>query len=383
MRSEASDPRPRLLIVSFSDIEIDARVRRQIELFAADYRVTTCGYGDSFFSSVEHIRIAQRRSRWRQLAQAVLLKLRLSRAAFWFEPDVHSAARALRGRRFDAAIANDLESIAVASRFSTLSSTHADLHEYWPGLHDHVPAWARLRKPYFEWMLRTFAAKAASSTTVSQAIADRYESEYGIACGVVMNAGDQMQLRPTPVSQPIRLVHSGVAQPNRRLEVMMRAAASTVADVTLDLYLTQETTPYAAELRRLAADLGNRITVHPPVPYRELVGLLNRYDVGVFVLPPTSTNYALALPNKFFDFVQARLGIIIGPSADMSRLLRKYELGAVAADYDLAATTEVFDALSSETVAKWKQHSDAAAADLNFATQSGTWLDAIRKLVSQ
>ena len=37
--------KPKLLILSFSPIASDARVLKQVDLFAEDYEVTTCGYG--------------------------------------------------------------------------------------------------------------------------------------------------------------------------------------------------------------------------------------------------------------------------------------------------------------------------------------------------
>ncbi|MFV0433679.1 MAG: glycosyltransferase [Leucobacter sp.] len=367
------DTRPALLIISFSDIANDARVKKQVLRFADQFRVTTCGFGDPVREDIEHVGLSSDESIRDARIEAALLHSRAYRAAYWRQPYVRRARAALRGRGFDAVIANDLETVGLAVRDFGGERVHADLHEFFPGLHDQSPAWVKLRRPFLEWQIREFATRTASVTTVSDTIADRYLSEYGVRCEVVRNASPAQPLRATPVASPIRLVHSGGAQPNRRIEVMMRAAAASTADVTLDLYLTHEKSPYGEQLRALADELGERVTIHPPVAQAELVRTLNGYDVGIHVLPPTNTNNALALPNKFFDFVQARLGMVIGPTADMARLLEQYELGAVADDFDVAAVARVLDGLTVARVAEWKEHAEAAADELSAERQYGAW----------
>ena len=56
--------------------------------------------------------------------------------------------------------------------------------------------------------------------------------------------------------------------------------------------------------------------VHPPVTPAELPSSLNAFDVGVYVLPPRTMNHRLMLPNKFFDFVQARLALVFSTAVE-------------------------------------------------------------------
>ncbi len=378
-----TDRRPSLLIVSFSDIASDARVKKQVQLFAEDYRVTVCGRGEPVRDDVEHVRLTAAQSRAGAIGQAICLRSRAWRAAFAFEAEKRQAMRLLRGRRFDVAIANDAESIAVASRFAGPEHTLADLHEYWPGVQDQSEAWVKIRRPYYQWMMREHAAKAGAATTVSQAIADRYTAEFGFACGVVRNATPKHDLDPTPVHDPIRIVHSGSTQPNRKPEVMMRAVAQSTAPVVMDMFMTGQQTAYAQSLHALADELGDRIRILPPKPYEELIPALNQYDLGIFVLPPTTTNYSLALPNKFFDYVQARLGLVISPLPDMSALVHEYDLGAVTTAFDEDSVREVLDELTPERVQTWKANADRAADELYAERELPVWKAAIDGLVSR
>lgn len=364
---------PKLLILSFSDIANDARVKKQVHLFADRYEVVTCGYGEQVLPGVEHIRLPVTRSRTWPYINGVLLRMRLYRLDGRLQPAVRAARRLLNGRTFDAVLANDIDTLPLAVQLFGGGRVHSDLHEFFPGIHDDNPTWVRVRKPQFEWALRAFGRRAGSVTTVSDTIAARYRSEYGLSAGVVRNAAPYREFLPGLVGTPIRMVHSGGAFAERHIDVMMEAAARTQTDLVFDLYLTQQDSPYGRELQALAARLGERITVHPPVPQGELVELLNSYDVGIHVLPATNTNNALALPNKFFDYVQARLGMVIGPTADMAKLLMNYDLGVVADGFDRDDIVRALDQLDPARVTKWKSHANEAAQELSADAQQHVW----------
>lgn len=376
--------RPSLLILSFSDIASDARVLRQVRAFVDAYDVTTCGLGEAPLPGVRHLSIPDERSalglKVRPYVDAALVRTHLYRAAYWSDPLIRAAGRVLRGQTFDAVVANDIEAVPLALSIANPETVHIDLHEFFPGLHDNVPEWNRVRKPYFEWLLRTYASRAASVTTVGEGLAEAYRERYGIACRVVTNAGPLLNLRPTAVHKPIRLVHSGVAQPGRQLELMIDAVARSSNDLTLDLYLMPSDLLYLDRIREISASTDGRVRVLDPLPYAHLVTTLNDYDAGIFVLPPTTFNNANALPNKFFDFVQARLGMVIGPSAEMSRILREHDLGVVTSDFTVAATVDALDALTPEHIERYKANAEAASAQLSAQTQVEVWLREVRGL---
>lgn len=369
--------KPKLLVLSFSDIANDARVKKQVLLFAEQYDVVTCGFGAAVLPEVEHLQLPASTSVAWSYLNGVLLRARLYRLDAWLQPNVRAARRALRGKSFDVVIANDIDTLAFAVKRFGGARVHSDLHEFFPGLHDNNSTWVRVRKPQLEWTLRTFGSQAGSVTTVSETIAERYQAEYGLACDVVRNAAPYRSFSAGAVAAPIRMVHSGGAFAERRIDVMMRAAALTKTDLIFDLYLTQPDSPHGKELRALAGELGERVTVHPPVPQGELVALLNSYDVGIHVLPATNTNNSLALPNKFFDYVQARLGMVIGPTADMVKLLERYELGRVADGFDRDTIVAALDTLTPHEVATWKANAAAAAQECSAEAQQHVWEHAV------
>jgi hypothetical protein len=242
--------------------------------------------------------------------------------------------------------------------------------------------WRLAVAPYVRWLCRTYVPRAASVTTVGPAIAGRYARELGVDVEVVMNATPFADLRPGVVGAPIRLVHSGAGLRNRRLELMIDAVQQAGLDVSLDLFLTPNDPGYVAELRGRAAGTGS-VTVHDAVPYAQLISRLSGYDVGVFVLPPVNFSYRYAVPNKIFDYIQARLAILIGPSPQLTDLTRRRGLGLVADGFTVADLVRALSTLTAADVATWKAASDHAAWDLSAEVQSAGWLNAIRAILGE
>ncbi|WP_336645107.1 glycosyltransferase family 1 protein [Microbacterium sp. USHLN186] len=373
---------PRLLIISFSDLNTDARLQRQIAVFADRYEVVTAGFGTRPPGAVEHVALplppsgAARRRRMRM--ESVLLRLRAYGVLHTTTPLLRAARRALRDVAADVVLANDIDAAPLAYDVVSPSRVHVDLHEFFPGLHDDNPAWARLRGPYNGWQVRRFAGPAASTTTVAPEIASGYH-RYGIRPEVVTNASPFQDRSPSPVASPIRIVHTGAALAGRHLETMIEGVALTTSNVVFTLYLMPNDRAYIERLRARVQSLPN-VRIHDAVPHSQLASTLAQHDVGMHILPATSTNHRLALPNKFFDFVQARLGVIVGPTAAMANLTNEHGLGAVTEGFTPRDVADVLDRLTPEAVSRWKAAADVAAAELCSEHQVHGWVDAIDRL---
>ncbi|QKJ20023.1 glycosyltransferase [Microbacterium hominis] len=372
--------RPTMLILSYSPIARDARVLKQVARFTRDFDVTTCGYGPAPEGVVEHISIPDDQ-RYNDL-DGKLITLKRYRTAYWRLSAVKWSRQALRGRRFDVAIANDVEAVPVAVKLRPRHGVLADLHEYSPRLHDDNALWFQRITPWFEWVVARYVTRADAWTTVSRGIVDEYEKNFGFRAELVTNAAPFSEAAPSDVSAPIRLVHSGACLRNRRLHVMAEAVEAAAADVTLDFYLTPNDPPYLEELKEFAA-ASSRVTVHDPVPYAQLAATLPAYDVGIHVLPPINFNNKLALPNKLFDYIQARLGVLIGPSEEMAFYVETYDVGEIADDFTVEATTAALDRLTVESVARFKSNADRHAEELAGERQVEVWEAIITRLMAK
>lgn len=101
----------KLLIISFSPIARDARVLKQVRLFSPKYEVTTCGFGPAPEGVKRHLELTHATlpgKTW-----DALLELKAYKAGYWLMPDVRNAAKALKGLKFDAVLADDIDTVQI------------------------------------------------------------------------------------------------------------------------------------------------------------------------------------------------------------------------------------------------------------------------------
>jgi hypothetical protein len=60
-------------------------------------------------------------------------------------------------------------------------------------------------------------------------------------------------------------------------------------------------------------------------------------------------NLKYILPNKFFEFIQARLAVAIGPSVEMKRLVKEWDCGIVAANFEAKSMAAEINRLTPGT----------------------------------
>lgn len=374
----------RILCISLSPIRRDARVLRQIGVLREFGEVTTVGYGPAPAGVAAHIQVPDDKPSLPQTPRGVLaLAGHRFRAVELGAPGVAYAWQRLRDVEFDLVVANDARVLALAFALAKGAPVWADMHEWAPEERTHVLSWRLLVAPFMTYLCREYLPRAAAVTTVGDGIAKLYDEVFGVHAAVVRNAGPFVPLAPTAVADDrIRLVHSGGAVLGRSLETMIDAVRQLDDRFTLDLYLVPSADGgrYLSQLRERAKG-EPRIRFHDPVAPEELPRTLNAYDVGVFWIPPVHTNARLTLPNKLFDYVQARLAVAIGPTIEMVRVVQEYGLGVVAEDFSLDRCVQSLRELTSERIAAYKASSDAAARELSFERDRDVVRSLLRPLV--
>ncbi|WP_454295701.1 glycosyltransferase family 1 protein [Salana multivorans] len=359
-----------MVVLSFSRLRSDPRVSKQLALLVGEHHVTTIGHGPAPEAVAHHIEIPEELQVW-QYPRRELLTRRFARA-YSANPAVAFVRDATREINPGLVVANDIDAAGVALAMRPRRGLHLDLHEFAPEQKSEQWRFRTFVAPLLRWQLREFATRAASITTQCADFAERYEREFGLAAEVVLNATPFHAAAPTPTREPIRLVHAGVALRNRRIEEMIRGAGAAGQRFTFDLYLAPNDAGYVEELRGIARDYST-VTVHDPLPFEQMIERLADHDVGVHLLAPTNYNNAASIPNKLFDFVQARLGVIIGPSRGMELIVHAHGLGVVTRDFSAEALRETLAGIGPSDVDRWKAASNAAARSLSAEAQVRAW----------
>ncbi|RAX55506.1 capsular biosynthesis protein, partial [Helicobacter monodelphidis] len=147
--------------------------------------------------------------------------------------------------------------------------------------------------------------------------------------GVITSAAKYYAPPPKGLSshETIKLIYHGMAGRERGIETMIETMDYVDERFSLDLMLVKTADiDYFNQLQNLAHSRSN-VRILNPVAFEEIIPFTTQYDIGFYILQPSNFNGYYALPNKFFEFIQARLAIAIGPSKEMARYVQQYDLG--------------------------------------------------------
>lgn len=358
--------KPRILCISFSDIRRDARVLRQLDVLSRFGNVTTLSYGSKPDAAADHIEID---SSLPSLPQTILgvvkLLLRRFHSVALQAPATRAAVAKLGACEYDIVVANEARALPLAFEVAGRPRIWCDLHEWAPAERTHVLSWRLLVAPFMHWVCAEYLPRVDAATTINESIGALYAEQFGVETEIVRNARPLVaELVPSETSDRIRLVHSGGAVPGRNIEAIIEAVDILGDGYSLDLYLipSRQGDAYWQQLLR-RIERSPHTTLHPAVAPDELPAVLNPYDLGVFLLPPHTPNHRLMLPNKFFDFVQARLGMVFGSSLETDRLITEHSLGLITPGYTAADLVEALRSANREQIESFKRASaDVAAA---------------------
>jgi hypothetical protein len=374
--------KPRILILSFSAILSDPRVMRQVRLLEDRATLTVAGYGTAPEAECEFIAVPHKLATLanKGLWALTLLLTRFERY-YWNRPEVQAARSLINGREFDLVIANDNAVLPLALLLARGKPVLADAHEYSPREFDDKLLWRLVFGRYQNYLCRVYLPRAAAMSTVCQGIADAYRDNYGVTPSVVMNAPSYQAFEPSPVEAgKVRMIHHGAAIRSRHLEVLIDVMKHLDNRFSLDLMLMESDVAYMRHLRERAAN-DPRIRFVPPVRMEDICSHINSYDLGIYLLPPVNFNHEHALPNKLFEYIQARLAVAIGPSPEMARIVRRHGLGVVASSFDPSDLAAELTRLTDEGLLIYKQAAHEAARELCYEGSSQILLDQISGLL--
>lgn len=294
------------------------------------------------------------------------------------KPEIVRAGSILSKERFDLIIANDLSALPFAFKVKRNAKLLYDAHEYSLD-QGNSEQWKKIQLPYNRYLLDKYLSRIDGFMVTCEGSGKLYSSQFSVPDPVVvMNAPYYHDLKPSMCTGgKIRLVHHGIAGYPRRLDILIDAMKLLDTRFTLDFFLVANSTPCFEELRKSAVG-DSRIRFNDPVPMQELPTVLNQFDIGIAVFPPITKNLELALPNKSFEYIQARLVVAIGPSLEMRKIVSKYDLGIVAKDFTSGALAQAIEGMNETKVMYYKERVHECAYDLSAESN----LKILNKIVS-
>lgn len=354
---------PRILILSYSNVNSDPRVLRQIKFFKENgFEIFLCAR--AYTGNLPFFQLTKPKNIIFRIIKLGIMIFKLKKLRvleFLYHTELDKLIKINPG--FDFIIANDVETWPVAvelRRYQSNVKLIFDAHEHYAKQFSDRRIWRWFHEGFSKYLCEKYIPEANEFLTVCEGIAQDYEAEYKVKPTVVLNTPEfQSDLKPNPIGHEIQIIHHGIANRSRKIEKMIKMMDYLDDRFFLNLILMPVDPSYLLELKKMAE--GKRIEFIEPVPTQEIPKFINQFDIGLFILEPVNFNYANALPNKFFEFIQARLAIAIGPTPEMKKIVDKEKIGIVTETFDEWEMANKLNKITQEEIFQFKMKTEAIA----------------------
>lgn len=374
-----------ILILCFSELHKDPRVYRQILAIKDSYNVVAAGWSSPQIKKVTFIPIFKfYNSKIKKILNLIQLKLQLFDSYYWMNKNYREAFQKLKATDVDLILANDIESLPIAVKLAELKKCKLiyDAHEYTPREFENSWRWRFFYQKYKTYLCKKYLPKVDIMLTVCQGIAEEYHKQFNVKPIVITNAPPFQNLTPSIVDKnKIRIIHHGAAMAERNLELSIQLAKHLDSRFELTFMLVGNNS-YLQELKQLAKGYPN-VNFIDSVPMPQIAETINKYDIGLFILPQNNFNYTMALPNKFFEFIQGRLMIAIGPSPEMAKYTTKYDLGILTKTFNPEEMARELNNLTIEQIQQFKANADKYAYELSFEMNKKYMTNIIKQVLKE
>ncbi len=398
------------LIISLTPVSGEPRVLRQTRaLHEAGWKVTVAGLRGrgsppAFwrYIEVEDV-LSDRYSWWAAFVQRKLDLLRgrahklLSRflepaaeRSYWSRPIyevIYQQLAHVDPADYDLVLAHDWFTAPIAERLAEKLEVpfSIDLHEYARGQYMSRRIWRLVDRPWVHAIQKRFLHRAAALTTVCDGIADLLYDEYELdeRPTVVRSIAEYRELPFRPTGERITALYHGNLDQARGLEEAIMSAPLWNPNIHL-VIRGPGLESYVAKLHALVERLGvhDRVTVEGPIPAAQMIERANAdADVGFFVQPDISPQKRFTLPNKFFEYVTARLALCVSELPEMARLVSEHDLGVLVPEATPEGIAAALNGLGRDDIDRFKRRSDEAARVLDWNLEKEAMLRLYDRLV--
>lgn len=278
-------------------------------------------------------------------------------------------------------VANDLDTLLpnyLISRLKQIPLVY-DSHEYFTGVPELVnrkkvqSVWKSIEKRIFPQLKKVI--------TVNDSIAGLYEKEYGIKPVVVRNVSaarkiPEIQTRASlglPDNKFILILQGSGINMHRGAEEMV-LAMQYINDAVLLIVGGGDVIGRLKDMVKKNL-LEHKVIFRPRQPYDKLFKLTCSADLGLTLDKDTNINYRYSLPNKLFDYIQARIPVLASPLPEIKKIIEQYDIGDFIPGHEPKMIAEKVNQIlaNQELIHKWKKN-------INFAATQLTWENEERNL---
>lgn len=233
--------------------------------------------------------------------------------------------------RKDILLANDIDTLIPNYIVSKLFNIPLifDSHE----LFSEVPELVNrpLVKSFWKKIEEVLIPKIKYKYTVSSSIAAHYQIKYKTHFEVIRNVPmKKIELNNSKSGILLKknaIIYQGALNKGRGLELMietMNYLNNTVLYILGDGDISNELKQLVKALK-----LNEKVIFLGKIQPDFLLSITSQASLGISIEEDLGLNYRFALPNKLFDYIQAKIPILVSDLPEMSSLVSQYKIGEV------------------------------------------------------
>jgi glycosyltransferase involved in cell wall biosynthesis len=270
--------------------------------------------------------------------------------------------------RADLLVANDLDTLPAVYLAARLKRKPViyDSHEYYTELPELIGRkWTRKFWGTIEAIL---LPRIQYAYTVCASIAADYEKKYGINMQVIRNlpfrSENLRESLPEHDNSNKRIIYQGSLNMGRGL-VLAISAMQFVENATLVIAGSGYYEKELMELTRILK-LKDKVNFVGRIPPDKLLQYTSQAHLGISLEEGLGLNYYYALPNKLFDYIQARIPVLVSDLPEMASVVHGYGIGRVTKTSDPFELALIFnEMLTDEPQRKiWQANLGKASGEL-------------------
>jgi glycosyltransferase involved in cell wall biosynthesis len=283
----------------------------------------------------------------------------------------------------DIIVSNDLDTLAACFFAAKLKGAALvyDSHEYFT----EVPELVNRKFVRNIWLFieKSILPRIKYSYTVNNSIAAIYSQKYKISMEVVRNLPPAGQLSTSlqlifPGNKII--LYQGSLNVGRGLEMAIDAMQYIESAV---LVIIGEG-DISSQLHQRVTSLGlnSKVKFTGRIAPEQLPAYTCSAYIGLSVEENIGLNYYYSLPNKLFDYIQARVPVIGSNFPEISQIINEFEIGCTFNDTTPSAFAELLNKVLNDQAlyAIWKSNLERAAASLCWENEEPKLLSIYNKL---
>lgn len=308
----------------------------------------------------------------------------------------------LLSNNFNLLVSNDLDTLPatylawkIGKRFRKSSDHHGtdrklepirllhDCHEYFRGVPELVgrPVVTRIWK----WIEDRIFPRLNMITAVNESVAELYKKEYSKEITILRNVPfrwipDAHGSVPIPLVSNRRIIlYQGAVNIGRGLEEAISAMKYLKSNAVLFIAGTGDIFNRLVEFVR-EEGVSDRVVFLGQVPFQQLREFTIQATIGLSIEKDMGINYQNCLPNKFLDYIQANVPVLVSPFHEMKKLVERYDIGELLESHDPRILANQIDAmlLDNDRLNRYKQNLKAAAEVLCWENEEQALIDLLK-----